>query len=124
MAFAAGETYDSIQRADNADDIFTSMAIRWIRTIAVWLTVLAIDPVVARLAGQTVDSGFVYGGVTFGKRLEGAGRFGAGLDFHLAERIDLGGEIGTIHKKDVGVLASANLTYHFNRPRRRGEDWD
>ncbi len=72
---------------------------------------------------QTVDSGFVYGGVTFGKRLDGAGRFGVGLDFHLSPQFDLGGEIGTIHKHDVGILASGNLTYHFNRPRRR-EEWD
>jgi hypothetical protein len=74
---------------------------------------------------QTLDSGFVYGGVTFGKRLEGAGRFGIGLDFSLTDHLDLGGEVGTIHKNDVGILGSGNLTYHFTRPRgRRRDQWD
>ena len=74
---------------------------------------------------QTLDSGFVYGGVTFGKRLEGAGRFGIGLDFRLTDHLDLGGEVGTIHKNDVGILGSGNLTYHFTRPRgRRRDQWD
>lgn len=89
---------------------------------------LALVPVLLALSAsplraQSVDSGFVYGGVTFGKNLEGAGRFGAGLDFHLTNQLDLGGELGTIHKKDVGVLASGNLTYHFTGSRRR-EEWD
>ena len=74
------------------------------------------------LSAQTLNSGFVYGGATFGERLDGAGRFGIGLDFRLNDRFDLGGEVGTIHKKDVGILASGNLTYHFNRNRR--EEWD
>lgn len=76
------------------------------------------------LSAQSVTTGFVYGGVTFGKRLDGAGRFGVGLDFRLAPHFDLGGEIGTIHKHDVGILGSGNLTYHFNRPRARREEWD
>ena len=77
-----------------------------------------------RLNAQTVSSGFVYGGATFGKRLDGAGRFGVGVDFRVAPQFDLGVEIGTIHKKDVGVLASGNLTYHFSRPSRSREEWD
>jgi hypothetical protein len=76
------------------------------------------------LAAQNVTSGFVYGGATFGKRLDGAGRFGIGLDFRLTPHLDLGGEIGTIHKHDVGILASGNLTYHFTRGRGRREEWD
>ena len=83
---------------------------------------------VALLAGaaaaQSLNEGFVYGGVTFGKHLEGAGRFGVGLDFGLTPHLDLGGEIGTIHKHDVGILASGNLTYHFTRSRRRRDEWD
>ena len=86
------------------------------------ITVIA-DPLVRPLSGQTVTDGFVYGGVAFGKRIDDAGRFGVGLNFHLAPQFDLGGEVGTIHKRDVGILASANLSYHFNRPRRR-EEWD
>ena len=82
------------------------------------------ETTVGRLSAQTLSSGFVYGGVTFGKRLDGAGRFGVGLDFHLTPQFDLGGEIGTIHKKDVGMLASGDLAYHFTRPRGRGEEWD
>jgi hypothetical protein len=74
------------------------------------------------LPAQTLSSGFVYGGATFGKRLDGAGRFGAGFDFRLSPRVDLGAEVGTIHKHDVGILASGNLTYHLNgRPR---SEWD
>ena len=76
------------------------------------------------LAAQNVTSGFVYGGATFGKRLDGAGRFGIGLDFRLTPHLDLGGEIGTIHKNDVGILGSGNLTYHFTGPRGRREEWD
>jgi hypothetical protein len=74
------------------------------------------------LLAQPVNSGFVYGGATFGKRVDGAGRFGAGLDFRLTPQVDLGGELGTIHKRDVGILASVNLTYHFTRQRYR--EWD
>jgi hypothetical protein len=74
------------------------------------------------LPAQTFSSGFVYGGATFGKHLDGAGRFGTGLDFHLTPRLDLGGEIGTIHKHDVGILASGNLTFHPNGRVRR--EWD
>ena len=76
------------------------------------------------LAAQTVTTGFVYGGVTFGKHLEGAGRFGVGLDFRLSPHFDLGGEIGTIHKHDVGILGSGNPSYHFTRARGRREEWD
>jgi hypothetical protein len=83
---------------------------------------------IAVLAGgacaQSLSEGFVYGGVTFGKHLEGAGRFGVGLDFGLTPHLELGGEIGTIHKHDVGVLASGNLSYHFNRSSRRRDEWD
>jgi hypothetical protein len=39
-----------------------------------------------------------------------AGRFGVGLNFQVAPQFDLGGELGTIHKKDVGILGSANLS--------------
>jgi hypothetical protein len=71
------------------------------------------------------STGFVYGGVTFGDRVDGAGRFGAGLDFNLTPRVTLGGELGTIHKNDVGLLISGNLSYHFNGPiRRRRDEWD
>jgi hypothetical protein len=73
---------------------------------------------------QNPTTGYVYGGVTFGKKLDGAGRFGAGLDFRLKPQIDLGLEVGTIHKKDVGILASGNVIYHFNRPSRRRDEWD
>ncbi len=76
-----------------------------------------------RLSAQTVDSGYVFAGATFVNRLDGGGHFGAGLDFSLAPHLDLGGELGTIIKNDVGILASGDLTYHFNRPRRR-EAWD
>lgn len=70
---------------------------------------------------QQVTSGFLFGGATFGK-VDGAGRFGGGLDFELTPSLDLGGEIGTIHKRDVGVLASANIGYHFDG--RRDSGWD
>jgi hypothetical protein len=89
------------------------------------LALLALAPTLVHPArAQTLSNGFVYGGVTFGKHLDGAGRFGIGLDFHLTPRLDLGGEIGTIHKHDVGILGSGNLTYHFNRPRRVRAEWD
>jgi hypothetical protein len=77
-----------------------------------------------QLAAQSLSSGFVYGGATFGKRLDGAGRFGVGLDFRLTPHVDLGGEIGTIHKNDVGILGSGNVTYHFSGARGRREEWD
>jgi hypothetical protein len=38
------------------------------------------------LSAQTLSSGYVYGGATFGKRLDGAGRFGIGLEFRLTPR--------------------------------------
>jgi hypothetical protein len=95
-----------------------SRAIRFGVALAI---ILCSDKVVGRLAAQDVTSGFVYGGVTTGKHLDGAGRFGVGVDFNLAPHFDVGGEIGTIHKNDVGVLASGNLSYHFTRPRRREE---
>ena len=78
----------------------------------------------ARLNAQTLNSGYVFGGVTFGNRLDGAGRFGMGLDFDLASRLDLGGEIGLIAKNNGGVLGSANLSYHFTPHGRRHEAWD
>jgi hypothetical protein len=62
--------------------------------------------------------------VTFGKNLNGAGRFGIGLDFRLSPKFDLGGEVGTIRKHDVGILGSGNLTYHFTGTRGRREEWD
>lgn len=76
------------------------------------------------LRAQSLDSGFVYAGPVVGGNLNGAGRFGIGLDFGLTSRFDLGGEIGTIHKHDVGVLGSGNLTYHFNGSRQGRGDWD
>ena len=78
------------------------------------------------LTAQTVTTGYVYVGPTFGKHLDGAGRFGIGLDFSLTPHFDLGGEVGTIFKHDVGILASGNLTYHFtsNRARARRQEWD
>ena len=79
------------------------------------------QPLVGPLSGQTLSTGFVYGGVTFGKRIDDAGRFGVGLDFHLASQFDVGAELGTIHKNDVGILGSANLIYHLSR---RKEKWD
>ena len=94
------------------------------RIIAVLIFVSLCGTASKQLSAQTLDSGFVYGGVTFGKRLDGAGRFGVGLDFRLTPHLDLGGELGTIHKKDVGILGSGNLTYHFTRPRGRRQEWD
>ena len=73
------------------------------------------------LNAQKLNTGFVYAGATFGKRVDGAARFGVGLDFRLSPQVDLGGELGTIHKNDVGILASGNLTYHFNS---RRDKWD
>jgi hypothetical protein len=107
--------------------IFTEMTItmgfRTIHFMAALATIL-FTATLGRLEAQDVTSAFVYGGVTAGERLDGAGRFGVGIDFHLAPHFDLGGEIGTIHKKDVGVLASGNLTYHFASARRHREQWD
>lgn len=94
-----------------------------VRTALVLLLSVWSQAAMGRLNAQTLSSGFVYGGATFGKRLDGAGRFGVGLDFDLTPHLDLGGEIGTIHKRDVGILASGNLTYHFTRSRRR-QEWD
>lgn len=95
-----------------------------VRIMAALLLMLLSGTVVQRLSAQTLDSAFVYGGVTFGKRLDGAGRFGVGLDFRLTPHFNLGAELGTIHKNDVGILGSGNLTYHFTRPRGRREAWD
>ena len=76
------------------------------------------------LRAQSLSSGFVFVGPTFGSEpLDGAGHFGIGLDFDLASHFDLGGEVGTIFKNDVGILGSMNLTYHFTRARRH-EGWD
>jgi hypothetical protein len=79
----------------------------------------------APLAAQSTATGFVYGGVTFGKHLDGAGRFGVGVDFRFTPHFDVGAELGTIHKHDVGILGSGNLTYHFqSRARARRDEWD
>ncbi len=75
---------------------------------------------VGRLNAQAVTSGFVYAGGTFGS-IDGAGRFGVGVDFRLAPHFDLGGELGLIAKHDVGALGSGNLTFHFIG-RREGFD--
>ncbi len=76
------------------------------------------------MSAQTLDSGFVFAGATFGSApLDGAGRFGMGLDFRLSSQFDLGGEVGMIFKNDAGVLGSANLSYHFARSRRYAK-WD
>lgn len=81
-------------------------------------------PAAHALHAQTLTSGFVFVGPTFGGHpLDGAGRFGMGLDFALSPHFDLGGEVGTIFKSDVGLLGSANLSYHFDRSRRH-EEWD
>jgi hypothetical protein len=94
------------------------MVLRALALLTFWILLCG-----SELRAQTVNSGFVYGGATFGKRrMDGAGRFGAGLDFRLGPRLDLGGELGTIHKGDVGILASANLTYHMAPQRHR--EWD
>ena len=95
-----------------------------IRILLLAVIVVIGQPLVGPLTGQTLSTGFVYGGVAFGKRIDDAGRFGVGLDFHLAPQVDLGAELGTIHNNDVGILASANLSYHFTRLSRRKEEWD
>jgi hypothetical protein len=88
------------------------------------LAVLLVGPTAPMLRAQTLSSGFVFAGATFGSHpMDGTGRFGVGLDFHLAPQFDLGGEVGTIFKNDVGILGSANLSYHFTRSRRH-EEWD
>jgi hypothetical protein len=94
-------------------------------TRALFLTVLLFGGPAARfLHAQTLSSGFAFAGATFGSHpLDGAGRFGVGLDAHLASQFDLGGEVGMIFKHDAGVLGSANLSYHFTRSRRH-EEWD
>jgi hypothetical protein len=91
--------------------------------VVVLLAVLLLGGPIARtLSAQTLSSGFVFAGATFGSHpMNGTGRFGVGLDFRLAPHFDLGGEVGTIIKNDVGMLGSANLSYHFNR---QHEDWD
>jgi len=94
----------------------------WIRVFALFALVAA-GPRIGRLHAEGITSGYVYAGATFGQRIDGAGRFGFGLDFGLAPHFDLGGEIGTIIKGDVGILGSGNLSYHFTRPGRR-EQWD
>ena len=94
------------------------------RGIIVLVVLLVGGPAARSLSAQSLSSGFVFAGATFGSHpLDGAGRFGVGLDFHLASHFDLGGEVGTIFKSDVGVLGSANLSYHFTRSRRH-EEWD
>ncbi len=76
-----------------------------------------------QMPAQDLSAGYIFGGATFGK-IDGAGRFGGGLDFRVKPRLDMGVEVGTIHKHDVGILGSGNLTFHFN-PRSRGRDeWD
>lgn len=87
--------------------------------IPVVLTLFAVTA-----SAQSVTTGYVYAGPAFGGHLDGAGRFGVGLDFRLAPQFDLGGEIGTIFKNsNVGILGSGNLTYHFVHAHRR-EAWD
>lgn len=89
---------------------------------SVWL--LTTVPAAGPLRAQSLSSGFVYVGPIFGSRpLDGGGHFGIGLDFHLAPQFELGGEAGTIFKNDVGILGSANLSYHLTRARRH-EEWD
>jgi hypothetical protein len=102
----------------------TTITLRAFRGALLLTAILCSPAFIQELAAQDVASAFVYGGVTAGKHLDGAGRFGFGLDFHLAPHFDLGGEIGTIHKHDVGVLASGNLSYHFAGGRSRREEWD
>jgi hypothetical protein len=75
------------------------------------------------LHSQSFSNGYVYGGATFGKHLDGAGRFGAGFNFTASRQVDLGVEVGTIHKHDVGILGSGNLSYHVNRS-HPSEEWD
>jgi hypothetical protein len=99
------------------------MVLRSIRFIAALAPVLFVGAA-GRLSAQSLSTGYVFGGVAFGQRLDGAGRFGAGLDFRLTSQLDLGGELGLIDKKDVGVLASGDLTYHFTHSRGRREQWD
>jgi hypothetical protein len=92
---------------------------------AIWMTAAILCSGAAeRIVAQTLSTGFVYGGATFGKRVDAAGRFGIGLDFRVTPHIDVGGEIGTIHKKDVGILGSGNVTYHFTPDRSRRDEWD
>ena len=89
------------------------------------LTLIALSGAGAkRLSGQTINSGFVYGGLAFGSGLNGAGRFGVGLDFGLTSKLDLGGELGLIAKNDVGPLGSTNLYYHFTPHERGRTEWD
>ncbi len=90
------------------------------RITAILALVILSGAVSERLKAQGVSAGYVFAGGTFGS-IEGAGRFGAGLDFHVAPHLDLGGEIGLIDKTNVGLVASGDVTYHFSR-RRAG--WD
>jgi hypothetical protein len=91
-----------------------------LRALLLPAVLLAVAPVHA----QTLSSGFVFAGATFGSHpMNGTGRFGVGADFHLAPQFELGGELGTIFKSDAGILGSANLSYHFIRSRRH-EEWD
>ena len=97
--------------------------IRHSRTIPILIAVLLAGSAGA-LSAQSVTTGYVYAGVAVGGHLEGAGRFGVGVDFRLAPHFDLGGEIGTIFKNsNVGILGSGNLSYHFVRSNQR-EAWD
>lgn len=66
-------------------------------------------------------SAFAYGGGTL-TGINGAGRFGMGLDGRVAPRVSFGGELGFIEKNhNTGVLVSSNLTFHLVR---RGPGWD
>ena len=96
---------------------------RWIRVFALLAVVAAGPGWLGRLHAEGVTSGYVYAGDTFGHRIDGAGRFGFGFDFSVAPHFDVGAEIGTIVKSDVGIMGSGNVSYHFDRP-RRGEQWD
>jgi len=93
------------------------------RVILLLVVLLLGGPAAGALHAQTLTSGFVVAGGTFGSHPLDGRRFGVGLDFHLAPHFDLGGEVRTIIKNDVGMLGSANLSYHFSRSRQH-EDWD
>jgi hypothetical protein len=94
------------------------------RVVLLLAVLLFGGPAAMALRAQTLTTGFVFAGATFGSHpMDGTGRFGVGLDFQLAPHFDLGGEVGTIIKNDVGMLGSANLSYHFSRSGQH-EDWD
>lgn len=85
---------------------------------------LILFSVAAPLSAQSVSDAYVFVGPAVGGNLEGAGRFGFGVDFGIAPHIDFGAEIGTIHKHDVGVLASGDVNFHVASRARHREAWD